>query len=87
MTRHGLTNIKFTGIHLHNLKEFLLRRNICTLTSFVALLMQLEGNAPKNGERTAGFSFTTILQHTGQFGQGFLSKTQCDNTGALSMLS
>jgi hypothetical protein len=43
--------------------------------------MQSEGNAPINGETTVGFSFTTMLQHTG-FGQEFLSKEQCDNTGA-----
>ena len=27
--------------------------------------MPYEGNAPKNGEPTTGFSFTTMLQHTG----------------------
>jgi len=32
----------------------------CTLTSFIALEMQSEGNAPKNGEPTVGFSFTTL---------------------------
>jgi len=29
--------------------------------------MRTEGNAPKNGEPTVGFSFTTMLQHTGRF--------------------
>jgi len=27
--------------------------------------MRSEGNAPENGEPTVGFSFTTMLQHTG----------------------
>jgi len=35
------------------------------LTSFIALGMQSEGNAPKNGEPTVGFSFTKMLRHTG----------------------
>jgi len=38
-----------------------------TLTSYVASGMRLEGNAPKNGEPTVGFFFTTMLQHTGRF--------------------
>jgi len=29
--------------------------------------MRSEGNQRKNGEQTPGFSFTTILQHTGRF--------------------
>ena len=29
--------------------------------------MQSEGNAPKNGEPTVGFSINTMLQHTGRF--------------------
>jgi len=36
-------------------------------TSVVALGMQSEGNARKNGEPTVCFSFTTMLQHTGRF--------------------
>jgi hypothetical protein len=44
--------------------------------------MRSEGNTKKNGEQTVDFSFTTMLQHTGRFGQGFLSKEQCDNTEA-----
>jgi hypothetical protein len=28
--------------------------------------MRSEGNAPKYGEPTAGFSFTTMLQHSGR---------------------
>ena len=38
-----------------------------TLTAFFALRMRSEANAPKNGEPTDGFSFTTMLQHTGRF--------------------
>jgi hypothetical protein len=45
-----------------------------TSTSFVALEMRSEGNAPKNGEPTVGFSFTIMLHHTCRFGQGFLVK-------------
>jgi len=37
------------------------------VTSFIALGTRLEGNAPKNGDPTDGFSFTTMLQHTGRF--------------------
>jgi hypothetical protein len=29
--------------------------------------MRSEGNALKNGEPAVGFSFTTMLQHTGRF--------------------
>jgi hypothetical protein len=47
--------------------------------------MQSEGNAPKNGESAVGFSFMTMLQHTGF--SGFFSKEQCDNTGAYPILS
>jgi hypothetical protein len=39
----------------------------CTLTSFVALEMRSNGNAPNNQEPVVGFSFTTMLQHTGRF--------------------
>jgi hypothetical protein len=41
--------------------------NMYTLTPFVALGMQSEGNALKNVEPTHGFSFTTMLQHTSRF--------------------
>ena len=34
----------------------------------------------KNVETTDGFCFTIMLEHTGRFVQGFLSKEQCDNT-------
>jgi len=37
------------------------------MASFVAVGMLSEGNAPKNGEPTVGFSLTTMLQHTGRF--------------------
>jgi hypothetical protein len=37
------------------------------MTSFVILEMPLEGNAPKNGEPTAGFNFTTMLKLTGRY--------------------
>jgi len=46
--------------------------------------MRSERNAPKNVEPTVGLSFTTMLQHTGRFCQGFISKEQCDNTGPYS---
>jgi len=29
--------------------------------------MPSEGNAPKYGQTTRGFSFTTMFQHTGRF--------------------
>jgi len=37
------------------------------LISFIALGIQLEGNAPKNGEPTVGFSVLRMLQHTDEF--------------------
>jgi hypothetical protein len=40
--------------------------NKCTMISFAALGIQAEGNALKNGEPTADFSFATMLQHTGR---------------------
>jgi len=64
---------KVPGFRCYNLQELLHDGNFyklvkkCTLTSFVALWMLSERNAPKNGERTVGFSFTTMLQHTGRF--------------------
>jgi len=30
-------------------------------------MLEVEGNAKKNGGLTVGFSFTTMLQHTGPF--------------------
>jgi hypothetical protein len=45
----------------------------CTLTFLVALGMRSEGNAPKYGEPSVGFCFTTMFQHAGRFGQGFLT--------------
>ena len=44
----------------------------CTLTFLVAFGMRSEGNAPKYGEPRVGFCFTTMLQNTRRFGQGFL---------------
>jgi hypothetical protein len=70
-----------SGIRWYNLQEFFIARaqsimnsslkvkvwiNMCTPTSFVALLMRSERNAPKNGVPTFGFSFT-MLQHTYRF--------------------
>ena len=52
------------------------------MTSFIALGMWSEGNAPKNGEPTLGFTYTTMFQDTGRFGQVYLSKEQCDDTEA-----
>jgi len=37
------------------------------LPSFVALRGRYEGNAPKNEEPTAGFSFTAMLHNTSRF--------------------
>jgi L-asparagine transporter-like permease len=34
--------------------------------------------SPKNGEPTAGLSFTVMLQHTGRFFRYYLSKEQFD---------
>ena len=49
------------------------------LTSFVALGMRSEGNSPKNGAATVGFSFKRQCSSTlVGFGQEFLSKEQCD---------
>jgi hypothetical protein len=37
--------------------------------------MRSKGKAPENGEPTIGFSFTTMLQHTADFGiKDFLTK-------------
>jgi hypothetical protein len=52
------------------------------LTLLDPLVMRSEINVSKSGKPTVGFSFMTMLQHTSHFGQGFLSKEQCDNTGA-----
>ena len=50
--------------------------------------MRSKGNArKKNSETTDDFSITTILQQTGRFVQGFLSREQCDNTTASTILS
>jgi len=46
--------------------------------------MWSERNTPKNGEPTVGFSFTTMLQHTGRFWSKVSEQKQCDNTGASS---
>jgi hypothetical protein len=59
----------------------------CIPTSFVALGKQSEGNALKNGETTAGFSIMKMASTSVGFGQGFLSKEQCDKTAAFPMLS
>jgi hypothetical protein len=59
----------------------------CTLASIVAFGMRSEGNAPWNGEPTVGFPFMTMLQHRGQFCQGFLSKEQCESTGTSPWLA
>jgi len=58
-----------------------------TLTSFFALGKKPEGNVLKNGKPTVGFSFMTMASTSVGFGQGFLSKEQCDNTAASPMLS
>jgi hypothetical protein len=58
---------KFPGIRWYNLQKLLHEGNVCTLTFFVALWMPSEGNAPKNKESTVGFSYATMLQHTGRF--------------------
>ena len=57
----------FPGIRWCDLKETVHEENFCTLISFVALGIWSEENAPKNGETTVAFSFTTMLQHTGPF--------------------
>jgi len=50
--------------------------------------MQSEGNIMKNGEPTVDcLIFMTILQHTIGFGQGFLSKEQCNHNGPSQILS
>jgi hypothetical protein len=42
---------------------------------------------PKSGQPTVSFFFTTMLLHTGGFGQGFLSKEQSNNHAASTILS
>jgi len=46
-----------SGIGCYNLQDLLQEGIFCTLTSFLALGLRSEGNAPKNGEPTGGFSF------------------------------
>ena len=46
-----------------------------------------EGNASKSGERTVGFFFMTMLQHTGRFWSWDLSKERCNNTASSPILS
>jgi hypothetical protein len=54
----------------------------------ITLGMQSETNTMKNGEPTVDcLIFMKILQHTIGFGQGFLSKEQCDNNGPSLILS
>jgi hypothetical protein len=54
-------------------------RNCCTVNKnftlilFVAFWMRSEGKARNSGEPTVGFCLTTMLQHTGRYGQTFLS--------------
>jgi len=72
--------VQLTGFRGCNLQELLL----WIKTSFVALGMRPEDNAPENGERTFGFSVSTMLLHTGQ---RFLSRAQYENTGASPILS
>jgi hypothetical protein len=57
----------FPGIRWCDLKETVHEENFWTLISFVALGIWSEGNFPGNIETTAYLSFTTMLQHTGQF--------------------
>jgi len=54
--------VKFTENRLHDLQELLL-----WIKKFFALEMWSQENSPKNREPTVGFSFTTMLQHTGRF--------------------
>ena len=56
------------------------------MTSFVALGMRSEGNAPKNGEPIVCFSFGQRSSTPVGCGQGFLRTEQRDNTGASPML-
>ena len=56
--------------------------NFSTLTYFSALGMRSERTAPKNREPTVGFSFTTMLQHTGLFWfKNFLTKKNLTTMG------
>jgi hypothetical protein len=55
---------EFAGI-IHSNCSF--EKKKFTISSFVALGMRSEGNAPKSAELTADFSFVTMLQHTGRF--------------------
>jgi hypothetical protein len=46
----------------------------------------VRGKRLKNGEPRVGFNFTIMLQHTGHFGQRFISKEQCDNNAAAAII-
>jgi len=82
------------GTHWYNLQcvlvwsaEMFTANKECTSTSSVALRRRSERNVLTNGEPTVSFFFMTMLQHTGRFGQGFLSKEISDNTAAPLILS
>ena len=92
----------FAGIRWYNLQELLTAREFSITSSYlkVKLLikkctidiprrfgMRSEENLSKYGEPTVGSSFTKMLQHTSQFGQGFPSREQRDNTRASPTLS
>jgi len=57
---------------------------------YIGILRRLrdaaEGNTSKSGERTVGFFFTTMLQHTGRFWSRDLSKERSNNTSSSPIL-
>ena len=61
---YNLQNV--SGIRWYNLQDLLHEENCCVISWDHAFGVRLEGNAPKSGERTVGFFFATMLQHTGR---------------------
>jgi hypothetical protein len=47
--------------------------------------MWSEGNTPKIGETTVGFSFMTMFQHTSRFRSRFLHKEQSETSCTISL--
>jgi len=78
---------KSPGIRWYNFQELLLWINNCTLTSSVELGLLSEANGPKKGEKQLVSPSRQCSSSPVGFGQGILSKQQCDNTGASIIIS
>jgi hypothetical protein len=57
----------FSRIIWYNIQKLFVRVNKYALTPFINFGMRSKGNFPKNAEPIVGFSFTTMLLHTGRF--------------------